>query len=155
MPATEVAMPTATAGAAMGTCTASGLLAIYALFVVWAHRWLIGVAPFPGLSLGGYVAFEIVRRAREAAETVPRQMQIAHEDEAIDAGTPPEPDEVDVETRPGTVGDDTEGADAPATPFDEVWHLRSGAGVIALAGTLLGIATQQAGEARLDLLAAQ
>ena len=28
-------------------------LAIYALFVVWAHRWLIGVAPFPGLSLGG------------------------------------------------------------------------------------------------------
>ena len=30
-----------------------GGLALYAAFVLWAHRWLIGVAPFSGLSLGG------------------------------------------------------------------------------------------------------
>ena len=27
-----------------------GGLALYAVFVVWAHRWVIGVAPFPALS---------------------------------------------------------------------------------------------------------
>ncbi|MEO6410408.1 MAG: NnrU family protein [Burkholderiaceae bacterium] len=30
-----------------------GGLVLYALFVVWAHRWIIGVAPFPGLSSRG------------------------------------------------------------------------------------------------------
>ena len=30
-----------------------GGLALYAAFVLWAHRWLTGLAPFPGLSSGG------------------------------------------------------------------------------------------------------